>query len=94
MAPLITAADIAVMGATAPDQVLETVAGMHLNRNPNNYSPRCAVRGIISPHTPQLLVLQNGVPVTTLYAGHTGRLWGGYPLEHIARRWPTRPPST
>jgi iron complex outermembrane receptor protein len=85
VATVITAADIAAMGATDLDQVMESVPGMHVNRTPNSYSPLYVVRGIVSAYTPQLLVLQNGVPVTTAYVGNKGNAWGGYPLEHIAR---------
>ncbi len=85
VATVITAADIAAMGATDLDQVLETVPGLHVNRSANNYTPQYAVRGIVSQFTPQLLVLQNGVPVTTAFVGSKGNLWGGYPVEHIAR---------
>ena len=85
VATVITAADIAAMGATDLDQVLESVPGMHVNRTPNSYSPAYVVRGIISPFNAQLLVLQNGVPVTTAYIGNKGNIWGGFPLEHIAR---------
>jgi outer membrane receptor protein involved in Fe transport len=85
VASVITAADIAAIGATDLDQVLETVAGVHVNRSANNYASLYVVRGIVSQFTPQLLVLQNGVPITTLYQGNKGNMWGGYPVEHIAR---------
>jgi iron complex outermembrane receptor protein len=61
------------------------VAGIHVNRTPNSYSPLYVVRGIVSAFTPQILMLQNGVPVTTAYIGNKGNIWGGYPVEHIAR---------
>jgi iron complex outermembrane receptor protein len=85
VASVITASDIAAMGATDLDQVLESVAGIHVNRTPNSYSPLYVVRGIVSAYTPQILMLQNGVPITTAYIGNKGNIWGGYPLEHIAR---------
>ncbi|NRR33551.1 TonB-dependent receptor [Oxalobacteraceae bacterium] len=85
VAVVITAADIAAIGATDLDQVLEGVAGLHVTRSANNYSPLYVVRGIYSQFSPQLLVLQNGLPVTTAYLGNKGNLWGGYPVEHIAR---------
>ncbi len=85
VATVITAADIAAMGATDLDQVLETVPGLHVNRSANNYTPQYVVRGIVSQFTPQLLVLQDGVPITTALVGSKGNLWGGYPVEHIAR---------
>jgi len=85
VATVITAADIAAMGATDLDQVLETVPGIHVNRTPNSNSPLYVVRGIVSAYTPQILMLQNGVPITTAYVGNKGNIWGGYPVEHIAR---------
>ena len=85
VATVITAADIAAMGATDLDQVLETVPGVHVNRTPNSNSPLYVVRGIVSAYTPQILMLQNGVPITTAYVGNKGNIWAGYPLEHIAR---------
>ncbi len=85
VASVITAADIAAMGATDLDQVLETVPGMHVNRSANNYAPLYVMRGIATQFGPQLLVLQDGAPITTLFVGNKGNLWGGYPVEHIAR---------
>ncbi|MTV36481.1 TonB-dependent receptor [Duganella radicis] len=85
VASVVTAADIAAMGATDLDQILESVASIHVNRTPNSYSPLYVVRGIISPYGPQILMLQNGVPITTAYVGNKGNIWGGYPVEHIAR---------
>jgi outer membrane cobalamin receptor len=85
VATVITAEDIAAMGATDLDDVLETVPGLHVNRAANVYAPLYVVRGIFSQFTPQTLVLQNGIPVTTLLAGNKGNLWGGFPLEHVAR---------
>lgn len=85
VATVITSEDIAAMGAIDLDEVLETVPGIHVNRSANNYSPLYVVRGIFSQFSPQVLVLQNGLPITTLYQGNKGNLWGGYPIEHIAR---------
>ena len=85
VATVITAEDIAAMGATDLDEVMETVPGLHVSRSANSYAPIYAIRGIYSQFAPQALVLQNGIPVTTLYLGNKGNIWGGFPLEHIAR---------
>ncbi|WP_114970852.1 TonB-dependent receptor plug domain-containing protein [Rhodoferax ferrireducens] len=85
VATVITAEDIAAMGATDLDEVLETVPGVHVSRSANNYAPLYVVRGVQTQFTPQVLVMQNGVPITTLLIGNKGNLWGGYPVEHIAR---------
>ena len=85
VASVITAQDIAAMGATDLDQVLESIAGIHVGRSPNQYSPLYIVRGIYSAYMPQVLILQNGIPVTSVYLSNKGNVWGGYPVEHIAR---------
>lgn len=85
VATVITAEDIAAMGATDLDEVLETVPGVHVNRSANNYAPMYVIRGVVSQFTPQVLVMQNGIPITTLFVGNKGNLWGGYPVENIAR---------
>lgn len=85
VATIITAEDIAIMRATDLDEVLETVPGMHVSRSAINYEPLYIVRGIYSVNNPQILVLQNGVPMTSLLTGSRGTVWGGYPVAHIAR---------
>jgi len=85
VATVIKAEDIAAMGATDLDDVLETVPGLHVNRGANGYTPLYVIRGVFSQYNPQVLMLQNGVPITTLFIGNKGNLWGGYPVEHIAR---------
>ncbi|MDO8284127.1 MAG: TonB-dependent receptor [Rhodoferax sp.] len=85
VATVITSEDIAAMGATDLDEVLETVPGLHVNRAANSYTPLYVIRGVFSQYNPQVLVMQNGIPVTTLFIGSKGNLWGGYPVEHIAR---------
>lgn len=85
VATVITAEDIAAMGATDLDEVLETVPGIHVARSANNYAPLFVIRGIYSQLNSQTLLLQNGVPMTTLQQGNRGSFWGGYPVDHIAR---------
>lgn len=85
VATVITSEDIAAMGATDLDEVLETVPGLHVNRAANSYTPLYVIRGVFSQYNPQVLVMQNGIPVTTLFIGSKGNLWGGYPVEHVAR---------
>lgn len=85
VATVITAEDIAAMGATDLDEVLETVPGIHVARSVQAYSPLYVVRGIYSDYNPQTLMLQNGVPMTTLFIGNRGNAWFGLPLENIAR---------
>jgi outer membrane receptor protein involved in Fe transport len=85
VATVITAQDIAAMGAVDLDEVLETVPGIHVSRNNQAYNPLYVIRGIFSELNPQTLMLQNGVPMTTLLVGNRGIGWGGLPVENIAR---------
>lgn len=85
VATVITAQDIAAMGATDLDEVLETVPGIHVSRSVQAYSPLYVIRGIYSDYNPQTLMLQNGVPMTTMFIGNRGNAWFGLPLENIAR---------
>ena len=85
VATVITAEDIANMGATDLDEVLETVPGIHVSHSANGYTPLYVIRGIYSQLNPQTLVLQDGIPLTTLQQGNRGSFWGGYPVENIAR---------
>ncbi len=87
VASVITAADIAAMGAKELDEVLETVPGIHVSRSPVRYMSMYIIRGIGGggPTNPQVLLLQNGIPMTTMYNGDKGAAWNGVPLENIAR---------
>lgn len=85
VATVITAQDIAMMGATDLDQVLATVPGIHVGRNNQGYNPLYIVRGIYSEFNAQTLVLYNGVPMTTMFIGNRGTIWAGMPVANIAR---------
>ena len=82
---VISAEDIAAMGATDLDQVLETVPGLHVNHSDQTFSPKYVFRGITSSFNPQALLLINGVPVTTMMFGNRGTVWGGMPIKAIER---------
>jgi iron complex outermembrane receptor protein len=85
VASVITAEDIANMGATDLDQVLETIPGVHVARSNLAYAPLNAIRGIYSANNAQTLMLLNGIPTTTMFTGGKGNVWAGYPVENIAR---------
>ncbi|HEY2928087.1 TonB-dependent receptor plug domain-containing protein, partial [Piscinibacter sp.] len=86
VATVITAEDIKALGATDLDEVLETVPGLHVSRSSIAYSPIYTIRGVRGTLTnPQVLMLVNGVPVTSVYIGDRGIQWSGLPLENIAR---------
>jgi outer membrane receptor for ferrienterochelin and colicin len=87
VASVITAEDIKAMGATDLDQALESVPGMHVSRASLRYAPTYTIRGIGggSQTNPQILLLQNGIPMTTMFNGDRGSAWIGVPVENIAR---------
>jgi outer membrane receptor protein involved in Fe transport len=85
VATVITAEDIKAMGATDIDEVLESVPGLHVARNPAGYNPVYTIRGIYSGQNPQVLVLINGIPITNLFLGNRNDIWGGMPVQSVAR---------
>lgn len=85
VASVITADDIRAMGATDLDDVLRAVPGLHVSFAPRGYLPIYTIRGIYSENNPQVLVLINDVPITNLYVGNRGELWGGMPVNNISR---------
>jgi iron complex outermembrane receptor protein len=85
VATVLTADDIKAMGATTVDDALEAVPGLHVARYFSNYTPIYTIRGIYSGLNPQVLMLVNGIPITNLFAGDRNRIWGGMPVQAIAR---------
>ena len=85
VATVITAEDIENIGATDLDEVLETVPGLHVSHSTLGYAPIYTIRGIASQYNPQVLMLTNGIPMTSVAIGDRGTVWGGLPLENIAR---------
>jgi iron complex outermembrane receptor protein len=85
VATVVTAEDIAAIGAADLDEVLETVPGLHVARSPLGYNPIYTIRGISTQYNPQVLMLVNGVPITGVTFGDRSIVWGGMPVENIAR---------
>lgn len=85
VATVITAEDIAAIGAADIDEVLETVPGLHVSRSPSGYNPIYTIRGISTPYNPQVLMLVNGIPITGVTFGDRSQIWAGFPVENIAR---------
>jgi len=85
VASVITASEIEAIGALDLDDVLETVPGLHVSRSVRGYNPIYTIRGIYSETNPQVLVLMNGIPITNLYIGDRGQIWGGMPVKNISR---------
>lgn len=84
-ATVITSGDIKAMGATGLEQVLESVPGLHVLYNNIAMNPIYSFRGITSKQNPQVLMLVNGIPITNVFSGNRSQLWGGMPLENVAR---------
>lgn len=85
VATVITSRDIDAMGATDLDQVLESVPGLHVSMSSVALNPIYSFRGISTKTNPQVLMLINGIPITNVFAGDRSQLWGGMPLENVAR---------
>lgn len=83
VATVITEDDIIAMGARDIEEVLETVPGMHISRNPIDYTPKYNIRGITSAYGAQTLILINGIPISSLYLGTPSVVWAGMPIKAI-----------
>ena len=84
-ASVITAEDIQAMGATDLNQVLEGVPGLHISKLDIAMEPIYSFRGIYTKYSNQVLMLVNGIPITTVYTGGRSQFWGCTPLENVAR---------
>jgi len=82
---VITARDIEAMGATDLDEVLRAVPGLHVSRSASLNRPLYVIRGIYSENNPEVLVLINSIPITTIYAEDRSIAWGGMPTNMISR---------
>ncbi|MGR9107232.1 MAG: TonB-dependent receptor plug domain-containing protein [Gammaproteobacteria bacterium] len=85
VASVISASDIQKMGATELNQVLESVPGLHVSASTTNFNPVFTIRGIFSDFNSQVLVLVNGLPITSVFTGNRGQVWGGMPVQNISR---------
>jgi outer membrane receptor for ferrienterochelin and colicins len=85
VASVITAEDIAAIGATDLDEILETVPGLHVARSIVGYNPIYTIRGISTQYNPEVLMLVNGIPITGVTVGDRSQIWGGMPVENISR---------
>jgi iron complex outermembrane receptor protein len=85
VATVITAQDIEAMGATDLDQALANVPGLHVSMVHIGLNPIYSFRGIHTQYNPQVLMLVNGIPITNVFWGDRSQVWGGMPLENVAR---------
>ncbi len=83
-ATVITAEDIAAMGATTVDEALESVPGLHVSRS-TVYSPNIGIRGILTESNPHVLMMVNGVPMTSVYQGNRNDIPVSLPTANVAR---------
>jgi len=82
---VITAQDIEAIGATDLDEVLATVPGLHVSKTGSLNKPIYTIRGMHTENSPEVSILINGIPVTSLYAGDRSYAWGGMPINAISR---------
>lgn len=85
VASVISAKDIKNQGALDLNDVLESIPGLHVSYSTQGYNPIFTFRGIYSGFNPQVLLLFNGVPVSSLFVGNRSNTWGGMPVEAIQR---------
>src|SRR5574337_562640 len=85
IASVITAADIEAIGARTVEEALVMVPGLHVSRSSLIYNPIYSFRGIQTQFNPQVLVLVNDVPQTSIFGGDRGNAWGTVPVELISR---------
>jgi iron complex outermembrane receptor protein len=86
VASVITAEDIKNMGAHDLDEVMEAIPGVHVTRSASSYFSGYIIRGIGgNPSNPQVLMLQNGLPTSSVWRGDRGQSLGAPLLENIAR---------
>jgi outer membrane receptor for ferrienterochelin and colicins len=85
IASVITAGDIEALGARSLEDVLALVPGLHVSRSFYFNDPIYTFRGIHSQFNPQVLVLLNDLPLTSVFLGNRGAAWRSVPVETISR---------
>ena len=85
VASVITAQSIQAMGATNMNQALERVPGLHVSYSGLYNDPIYSFRGITTQYNPQTLMLVNGIPINDAFLGNRDFVWGGVPIQNIAR---------
>ncbi|MCZ4306144.1 TonB-dependent receptor [Zoogloeaceae bacterium G21618-S1] len=85
VASVVTREDIVALGARDLDEALAGVPGLHVARSSLVFNPIYSFRGNFSQYNPQVLLLINGIPMTSIFAGDRGSVWGGMPVDNIER---------
>lgn len=84
IATVITAQDLDAMGATNLDDAIESIPGMHVARTEIN-SSIYQVRGLTTKFNSQILVMINGIPITSMFRGDRNGPIGAVPIQMISR---------
>ncbi|CAB1367808.1 conserved exported protein of unknown function [Denitratisoma oestradiolicum] len=85
VASVITAEEIRNMGARDIDEVLAHVPGLHVSKSESISTSQYLIRGMTSTYNPQVLMLMNGVPMTSVYLGNRTDFGTSLPVENISR---------
>ncbi|MDH5297774.1 MAG: TonB-dependent receptor [Desulfobulbaceae bacterium] len=93
VADVLTAEDMEEAGVRTLYEALELVNGVHVGLSPQNaMSPIISLRGIHTSLNPQVLLMMNGIPISSLFTGT--RAFLHMPLAGIARIEVVRGPGS
>lgn len=85
VATVITAEDIANMGVRTVDEALEAVPGLHVSRSTVDYAARYSIRGILTEANPHVLLMINGIPMTSAFQGNRNDMAASFPVDNVSR---------
>lgn len=85
VASVISAGDIKTMGAQTLAEVLNTIPGLHVSPTSQIMGPKYLIRGINTRLNPQVLMMVDNVPITSVVRGDRHVIWGYFPLNSVAR---------
>lgn len=94
IASVITAAEIQAMGARNFEEALETIPGVHVEYSGFNMAPKYLIRGFNTSNNAEVLVLINGVPVTSAVRGDRNIHGGVLPISMISKIEVVRGPGS
>ncbi len=85
IASVLTAEEMQRMGATTLEEALEAIPGLHVSLSGSAMAPRYLIRGIATTFNPQVLVLINGIPITSIVRGDRNGRLAILPLKMVSR---------
>jgi len=85
IASVITSEEILQMGATTFEEALESVPGLHVSRSAASGGYKYLIRGIATIFNPQVLVMINGIPISSMLRGDRNSRLGVLPIKLISR---------